>query len=156
MVSNFILQCNQLEIPSSIPLPAILQSHNLEPIPGLQINPRQATENSMVGKDSWWKGDNLINHVLNIAIPIFEATFPDAQALFLFDHATSHTADTADALCTSHMNMDPGGKQPHLRDGLFYKQNEVTLHTQKMSFDFDDDSIPSNWRRKPKGCKRVL
>ena len=52
--------------------------------------------------------------------------------------------------------MDPGGKQPHLRNRWFYKPKEVTLHTQKMIFDLDDDSISFNWREKPKGCKSVL
>ena len=91
-----------------------------------------------------------------MAIPIFESTFPNAQALFLFDHATSHTADALDALRASHMNMDLGGKQPHLRDGWYYKSNGVTLHIQKMTFDLDDVSVPESWRGKPKGCKRVL
>jgi len=156
MVSDFILPCNRLEMPPLVPLPAILEIRDLEPVPGLRINPRQATEYIKVGKGSWWKGDNLIDHVLNVAIPIFEATFPHAQALFLFDHATSHTANAQDALRASHMNMDPGGKQPPLRDGWYYKSNGATLHTQKMSFDLDDLSVPDRWRGKPKGCKRVL
>jgi len=91
-----------------------------------------------------------------MAILIFESTFPNAQALFLFDHATSHTADALDALRVSHMNMDPGGKQPHLRDGWYYKSNGVTLHIQRMTFDLDDLSVPESWRGKPKGCTRVL
>jgi len=53
MVSDFILPCNRLEMQSSTPLPAVLSTRNLEPIPGLRINPRQATEYIKVGKDSW-------------------------------------------------------------------------------------------------------
>ena len=156
MVSDFILPCNRLEMPLTVPLPPLLQARDLEPVAGLKINPRQATEYIKVGKGSWWKGENLINHVLNIAIPIFEATFPNAQALFLFDHATSHTADAPDALRSSHMNMDPRGKQPHLRDGWYYLPNGVTLYSQKMSFDQDDFTILAKWRGLPKGCKRIL
>ena len=98
----------------------------------------------------------MVHQVLNIAIPIFEATFPTAQALFLFDHATSDTADAPDALRASHMNMDPGGKQPYLCNGWFYELNGVTLHSQKMSFEINDLSIPEKWRGKPKGCRQVL
>jgi len=107
----------------STPLPAILQSRNLEPVSGLKINPRQATKYIKVGNGSWWNGDNLIDQVVNVAIPIFKATFPNAQALFLLDHVISHTADTVDALLVSHMKMDPGGKQPYLRDKWYYKSN---------------------------------
>ena len=156
MVSDFILSCNRLEMPSSIPLPPILQQQDIEPVPGLRINPCQATEYIKVGQGFWWKGQNLIDHVVNVVIPIFEVTFPNAQALFLFDHATSHTADAPDALSASYMYMDPGGKQPHLRQGWYYKSNEVTFHYQKMSFDQDDLSVPERWRGKPKGCKIVL
>lgn len=91
IVSDFFLPCNRLEMPSTVPLPPLLQARDLEPVVGLKINSRQATEYIKVGKGSWWKGENLINHVLNIAIPIFEATFPNAQTLFLFEYATSHT-----------------------------------------------------------------
>lgn len=94
--------------------------------------------------------------MLNVAIPISEATFPNTQALFLFDHAISHTADASDALRESDMNIDPGGKQPHLRQGSYYNPNEVTLHYQKMSFDENNLSLPEKWRGKPKGCKIVL
>ena len=98
MVSDFILPCNPLEIPPSVPMPSILESRDIEPVPGLKINSRQATEYIKVGHRSWWKGHNLIDHGLNVAIPLFEATFPNTQALFLFDHATSHTADNIDAV----------------------------------------------------------
>ena len=54
------------------------------------------------------------------------------------------------------MNMDPGGKQPHLRQGWYYKSNEVTFHYRKMPFDQDDLSVPERWRGKPKGGKIVL
>jgi len=156
MVSDFLLPYHRLEMPESVPLPAILKSRNTEPVPGLRINPRQATEYMKVGKGSWWQGDNLIDHVLNVAIPIFESIFPNAQALVLFAHAISNTTDAFDALGASHMNMDPGGKQPHLREGWYYKSNGVTLHIQKMAFDLNDLSVPESWRGMFKGCKRVL
>src|SRR5205807_6698485 len=54
------------------------------------------------------------------------------------------------------MNMDTGGKQPHLRDGWYYEPHEVRLHYQKMSFDQNDFSLPAKWRGQPKGCKIIL
>lgn len=56
------------------------------------------------------------------------------------------------------MNMDPRGKQPHLRDGWYYLPNGVTLYSQEMSFDQADFTIPAKWRGLPtqKGCKRIL
>jgi len=89
-------------------------------------------------------------------VPIFEATFPNTQALFLFDPATSHTTDILDALQASYINMDPSGKQPHIRDEWYYRPNGVTLHIQWMSFDLDDLLVPERWRGKLKECKRVL
>jgi len=155
MVLDFILPCHCLEIPPSLPLPLILPQRETEPIPGLKLNPSQATESSKGGQGCLWNGQNLIDHLSNIVIPIFKTTFPHTQVLFLCDHAISHTAEP-DALQVSHMNMDPGGKQPYLRDGWFYKPIEDTLYTQKMSFDQNDLLVPAKWRGKPKGCKQVL
>ena len=89
--------------------------------------------------------------MLNITIPIFEATFLNVQALFLFDHTTSHTADASDALHVSHMNIDSGRKQPYLDHGV-----ASGLYMQKKSFDLDNLSIPSKWQEMPKEYRRVL
>jgi hypothetical protein len=55
MISDFALPCNCLEVPPSFPksqLPPTLRNCNLQPIPGLTLNPYQATEFTKVGKDS--------------------------------------------------------------------------------------------------------
>jgi len=143
-------------MPSSIPLPLILQQRDIQPVPCLRINPRHATEYIQVRQGFWWKGYNLIDHIVTVAIPIFEATFPNAQAQLIFDHATSYRADAPDALRVSLMNMDPGGKQQHLSQGWYYKSNEVTFHYQKMTFDQDALSVPERWRGQAKGRKIVL
>lgn len=85
MVSDFILLCAQVEIPPHIPedsLPSTIRTRNPEPEKGLKINKRQATEYLKCGNGTWWNGEHVIQHTLNIAISIFETTFPDCQALF--------------------------------------------------------------------------
>jgi len=156
MVSDFILGCHRLEMPSTVPLLSIPCDRDHEPVPGLMINPRQATEYIKVGNGSRWNGDNLVHHVLNVSIPIFEAAFPNAQALFLFEHATSHTTDALGAFRASHMNMEPGGKQCPLRNGWVYEFNGVTLNSQKMTFNENDQAVLEKWRGKLKRCQRVL
>lgn len=142
MVSDFVLPCYWLEIPSTVALqvPSILSDRHPEPVPSLKINPPQAAEYIKVSNGSWWNRNNLVHYVLNITIQIFEAAFPDAQALFLFDYAIAHwhTAHGPDALRASHMNMEPGAKQPLLSNGLFYELSEITLHSQQMTFNEND------------------
>ena len=57
----------------------------------------------------------------HLAIPLFEARWPEHQAVFFFDNATNHTAFAAGALRVSSMNLSPGGNQNHnMRDGWCY------------------------------------
>ncbi len=69
--------------------------------------------------DGWWKAEDLVNQVVECAIPIFEKRFPGCQALFAFDNASSHAAFSPDALIAKHMNLSPGGKQPKIRSTYF-------------------------------------
>lgn len=93
---------------------------------------------------------------MDIAIPIFETTFPNSQALFLFDHATSHTAYAEDALLVDAMNLDSGGKQSCFRDGWYYKPDRVQLIHHCMNFAPNDTTVSEELRGKPKGICRVL
>ncbi|CAG8832359.1 16128_t:CDS:2, partial [Gigaspora margarita] len=52
------------------------------------------------------------------AIPIFEARFPGAKALFAFDNATSHATYVDDALLANNMNLLSGGKQAKMSSKL--------------------------------------
>ena len=99
---------------------------------------------------------DLWHYILNIAIPIFQATFPNTEVLFFFDHATQHTADVLNALWASYMNMDPGGKQLHIRDRWYYELRGATFYTQKRCFDENDFFVREGWRGKPKEGRRVL
>src|SRR4051794_23961593 len=113
--------------------------------------PREACIIMHPGKnnDRWWKAENLINQVVDRAIPIFEARFSGCQALFAFDNASSHAAFSPDALIAKHMNLNPGEKQPKMRSTYFSEEIQ-----QDMIF-------PLNYHipklcEKPKGLKQVL
>ncbi|CAG8813997.1 9149_t:CDS:2, partial [Racocetra persica] len=69
--------------------------------------------------DGWWNSDDLVDQVINRAIPIFEARFPGAKALFAFDNATGHCVYAEDALLAKNMNLSPGGKQPKMRSTTY-------------------------------------
>ena len=62
-------------------------------------------------KEGYWNNELLMVQVQK-AVDIFERKYPNAQALFLFDNAPSHLKCSPDALNTSSMNVNPGGKQP--------------------------------------------
>jgi hypothetical protein len=64
--------------------------------------------------DGWWTTDDLAKQVVEKALPIFECCFPNAQALFAFDNATSHVAFTTDTLRAKQMNLGRDGKQPQM------------------------------------------
>jgi hypothetical protein len=93
--------------------------------------------------------------VVDIAIPTFETAFPNTQGLFLFDHATSHTADASNALRVNWMNLAPGGKQPLLCDTWFYRPDGVMLCQQQMVFGLNDLMVPEKWRGNAKGAQVV-
>jgi hypothetical protein len=72
-------------------------------------------------RDGYFDNDDLLNQVEN-AIDIFDRMYPDAQALFLFDNATTHQKRAADALSAKHMPKSckiwrPG--QLRMRDATF-------------------------------------
>ncbi len=77
---------------------------------------KEACEIMKPGKnyDGWWTTEDLAKQVVEKAVPIFERCFPNAQALFTFDNATSHAVFTANALRTKQMNLGCGGKQPQM------------------------------------------
>ena len=84
-------------------------------------------------------------------IPAFEdAHGPGYQALFMVDNSQGHSAYSKDALLSSHMNLNPGGKQARMRDGWFTRNGQKVL--QPMIFPVDHVSFPDQ----PKGMKQVL
>ena len=66
------------------------------------------------------QGADMVDHIVNVAIPIFNATFPNSQAIFFFDNASYHSSYATDALRVESMNLNPGGKQEWLRGGYVH------------------------------------
>ncbi|CAG8739862.1 3672_t:CDS:1, partial [Cetraspora pellucida] len=91
------------------------------------------------------------------AIPIFEAKFPNATAMFAFDNSTNHGAYAEDALIAARMNLKPGGNQPIMQSTTFVEANGQ-LNTQHIVFEKDyvfkkDEDYDETMRGKPKGIK---
>ena len=63
----------------------------------------------------YFNNDMLLTQVQK-AITIFEAKYPVAQDLFIFDHAPSHMKKPEDSLNTECMNVKDGWKQPFMKD----------------------------------------
>ncbi|RPA92227.1 hypothetical protein L873DRAFT_1847855 [Choiromyces venosus 120613-1] len=126
MVSDFLTPRGQLRVPEGEHL-------NPDPEYGTQdggpkrLDPHLASCSIEYGGDTWWDGDQLVDQVMKLAIPIFEVAFPGCQALFLFDNATSHSTYTKDALRASAMNLRLGGGQAQLRPGINSLTREIQL-----------------------------
>ena len=82
------------------------------------------------------------------AIPVFEKTHPGAIGVFAFDNSSAHAAFAADALLAKAMNVNPGGKQPIMRDTVFDGQVQQMV--------FPDDHPDASLRGKAKGMRAVL
>lgn len=89
--------------------------------------------------EGYFNNDNFLEQV-KVAIDIFEAKYPDARGIFMFDNATCHRKVSDDALNAEKMNVKPGGKQVIMHD------TEWNGQVQKMM-------LPDGT---PKGMKLVL
>ncbi|CAB5391009.1 unnamed protein product [Rhizophagus irregularis] len=98
--------------------------------------------------DGWWNIDQLIDQIKTRAIPIFEKIHPGMIAVFAFDNSSSHAKLADDTLNAANMNLNPGGKQPIMRDTIF--------NGQIQSMVFPNDYPDKNLRGKPKGMKLIL
>ncbi|RGB23169.1 hypothetical protein C1646_774911 [Rhizophagus diaphanus] len=98
--------------------------------------------------NGWWTVEKLVEQIIQCAIPIFEVTHPNAIGIFAFDNSTSHSAFAPDALVASRMNVNPGGKQPKMRNTIFNGQVQY--------INFPDDYLDSALWEKPKGMKQIL
>ena len=71
----------------------------------------------------------------------------------MVDNSQGHSAYSEDALLTTRMNVNPGGKQARLRDGWFVPNLESgTKVSQSMVYHTDHPSFPDQ----PKGIRHVL
>jgi hypothetical protein len=110
------------------------------------------TELLHVGKaqEGYWTSEHVIKQVTQKVLPAFTSLHPGCTAVFTFDQSTNHAAFAADALRTSTMNLNPGGKQPRLRDG--WHGDPRTAQAMAFPDDHPDQSV----RGHPKGIKTVL
>ena len=127
MVSDFLTPGGRLRVPDGIDNSTVTQYGMLDEGPR-RLDPQLAACSIKYGGDTWWDGDQLVEQVLKLAIPVFESAFPGCQALFLFDNATSHSAYSDNALRACMINLRPGGGQAHLRPG----KNSLTGDIQPM------------------------
>lgn len=68
----------------------------------------------------------------------------------MIDNSQGHSAYSKDALLSSRMNLNPGGKQAKMRDGWFVQGGQKV--SQPMVFPADHPEFPNQ----PKGAKQVL
>lgn len=61
--------------------------------------------------DGYWDRIKLLCQVMEKALPMAEALYPEYSFVFMFDNATSHSVYAEDALCAVKINKRPGGKQ---------------------------------------------
>ena len=53
---------------------------------------RHATEYFVYSKDKYWRGEDMVDHTVKVAVPIFNAAFPGCQAVFPPDNASNHSS----------------------------------------------------------------
>ncbi|KAF8055963.1 hypothetical protein FPV67DRAFT_1384425, partial [Lyophyllum atratum] len=113
----------------------------------------EASQTLEYGKnyDGYWTGDMFCTQLTEKIIPAFERVHgPGYQALFMVDNSQGHSAYSADALVANRMNVNPGGKQPCLRNG-WYEYNGQRF-PQEMVFPADHPTFPNL----PKGLRQIL
>ncbi|KAG0704004.1 hypothetical protein DFH29DRAFT_802522 [Suillus ampliporus] len=113
----------------------------------------EASESLEYGKNhaGYWTGEHFVKQLHEKIIPAFEhAHGTGYQALFLIDNSQGHSAYAEDALLVWRMNVNPGGKQAHLRNG-WYIHNGQTV-SQSMVYPNDHPQFPNQ----PKGIKAYL
>ncbi|RPA78671.1 hypothetical protein BJ508DRAFT_349096 [Ascobolus immersus RN42] len=139
MVSGFLTPAGPLRVPDNIPDSELLADLYCK----WPCHPSTG--------DNYWTGEKMVNHLVNIAIPIFRKAFPCCQALFAFDNASNHVAFADDALVAGRMNLSPGGANvPRMRETFMHGKGLP----QHMVFPDNHERVAL--RGKPKGMEQVL
>ncbi|KAH7925369.1 hypothetical protein BV22DRAFT_1011364 [Leucogyrophana mollusca] len=111
--------------------------------------------------DAWWDLPQLIKQTDNAA-DIFEYLHPSKVGIFIFDCSSAHEGLAPDALNVNNMNVNPGGKQTHLRDTVIPLSNPPPKPGQPdtrgtpQSMVYPADHLDPNLAGKPKGMRAVL
>ena len=72
-------------------------------------------------REGYWTSDKFMNQIRH-AVKIVEVKYPKNdgwRVVWIFDHSSCHSAMPDDALDVSRMNVNPGGKQRVMRDGMW-------------------------------------
>ena len=94
-------------------------------------------------KEGYWTSDKFMKQIKEV-VKIAEFKFPKDtgwKIVWIFDHSSCHAAMPEDALVVSKMNVNPGGKQPVMRDGWWGGK------PQRMHY---------NLGKIPKGMRQIL
>lgn len=84
------------------------------------------------GQNRWWTAEMLLEQFKD-AVAIFKAQFPGCKDIWLFDSATSHSAYSKDALVANSVSLNPGGAQPRMRNGYFYRDGQKIIQCSQVS-----------------------
>ena len=80
--------------------------------------------------EAYWTNDRFMRQE---AVKIAELKYPKEKRFrhcWIFDHSSCHAARSEDALDVSKMNMNPGGKQPKMRDTIWKVYFFCNVHAQ--------------------------
>ena len=72
-------------------------------------------------KEGYWTSDKFIQQ-MKVAIKIAEIKYPKVEGwkhVWIFDYSSCHAAMADDSLDVSKMNVNPGGKQRVMHNGLW-------------------------------------
>lgn len=151
MVSAFLTPGGILKVPDNISDREILNKYPTWNMTGDGKPVREAIQYLEYGKDNYWTGDKMVDHSIQAA-KIFTLAFPECQALFAFDNASNHSTHSSDALLAGKMNLNPGGKQPRMRDTWYIQRDNGLKRRQRLIFASTHPKYPNQ----PKGLKQVL
>ena len=96
------------------------------------------------------------------AVDIFEYLHPEKVAIWVFDCSSAHKGLVIDALKVNNMNVNPGGKQRHLRTTVIPMNNPppkpgcIDTQGQTQTMVYPEDHPDLKLQGKPKGMKAVL
>ena len=79
----------------------------------------------------------MVGHIVKAAIPIFNAVFPNCQAVFDFGSASNHSSRTSDALRVEKMDLHPDGKQSVLWEAFMHCKRQL----RSVSFPLDCQNL---------------
>ncbi|KAJ7498082.1 hypothetical protein B0H11DRAFT_1856638 [Mycena galericulata] len=109
--------------------------------------------------DDYWNMKQMIEQLIS-AILIARRMFPKAIIHWIFDNSSAHGSLAPDALTTTKMNVNPGGKVPEMRDTIIPDSNPHghAGEAQKMTFDknLPGDHPYKKFEGLPKGMKVIL